>query len=41
MEYVTWRDLIDIATLILAAIGVFVTIKKDNRPATNFAVIFS
>ena len=40
MDVVTWRDLIEIAILVIAIITCFRN-KKDNRPAlTGRAVIF-
>ena len=40
MDYITWSDLLQIALLVFAIISCFYNNKKDNRPASNSAVIF-
>ena len=32
MAYITWLDLIDIATLVIAIVSLVLSNKKDNRP---------
>ena len=49
MEYMTWQDFVYVSLQIIALVIAILSylhrnddrkIKKDNRPATNFAVIF-